>query len=148
MSDKFEEPMAIATQVGVWNKNLFKLFSFVYDASREENRFKGRGWSWSSNSECKYISIRIDMRDGAFILLNRDGQRISFEQLQYQGQPNEAYPKLIPKYKIISTIGGVETVRASGMTQVDATIVKHSIGQRDDEELRVVPNEYVEQDGQ
>lgn len=41
-------------------------------------------WSWARNMRCKYINIRIDMRDGGFVLLNRDRERISTKDLQYQ----------------------------------------------------------------
>ena len=44
------------------------------------------GWSWSKNPgwRAKYVDIRIDMRDGGFILLDRAGKRISLEQIQSQ----------------------------------------------------------------
>lgn len=41
-------------------------------------------WSWVKNTQCKYIQLRIDMRDGGFVLLNRNGNRISLKQLQWQ----------------------------------------------------------------
>ena len=41
-------------------------------------------WSWARNMRCKYINIRIDMRDGGFVLLNRDRERLSTKDLQYQ----------------------------------------------------------------
>ena len=41
-------------------------------------------WSWARNSKCKYVSVRFDMRDGGFVLLDRNGSRITFEQLKYQ----------------------------------------------------------------
>lgn len=43
-------------------------------------------WSWARNSACKYVDIRIDMRDGGFILVNRHGQRINLAQLEWQYQ--------------------------------------------------------------
>lgn len=44
------------------------------------------GWTWSKNPawRAKYVSIQIDMRDGGFILKDRDGKRISLEQIQSQ----------------------------------------------------------------
>lgn len=44
------------------------------------------GWSWSKNPgwRAKYVNIMIDMRDGGFILQDRDGNRISLEQIQAQ----------------------------------------------------------------
>lgn len=32
----------------------------------------------------KYVSIKIDMRDGGFILMDRDGKRISLEEIKSQ----------------------------------------------------------------
>lgn len=42
------------------------------------------GWSWARNWDCKYVNIRIDMRDGGFILTNDKGERINLEQLKWQ----------------------------------------------------------------
>lgn len=41
-------------------------------------------WSWAYNSACKYLNLRIDMRDGGFILTNQDGHRIDLPQLEWQ----------------------------------------------------------------
>jgi hypothetical protein len=41
-------------------------------------------WHWVRNPDCKYIDIRIDMRDGGWVLLNRDRERISPDQLKHQ----------------------------------------------------------------
>lgn len=41
-------------------------------------------WRWSMNPECKYIDIRIDMRDGGHVLTNRSGNRISIEGIRWQ----------------------------------------------------------------
>lgn len=43
-----------------------------------------KAWSWVFNTQCKYIDIRIDMRNGGFILKDRDGSRICIEQIEYQ----------------------------------------------------------------
>jgi hypothetical protein len=40
-------------------------------------------WTWSLNSQCKYIDLRIDMRDGA-CLIKAKGERISPERLAWQ----------------------------------------------------------------
>lgn len=49
------------------------------DENNEDNH-----WSWARNTECKYIDIRIDMRDGGFIFMDRTGQRINLDQLKWQ----------------------------------------------------------------
>jgi len=41
-------------------------------------------WTWLKNSQCKYISLRFDMRSGHFVILDRTGERITLEQLKYQ----------------------------------------------------------------
>ena len=40
-------------------------------------------WTWSRNTECKYIDLRIDMRDGG-CLIGAKGERISPERLAWQ----------------------------------------------------------------
>jgi hypothetical protein len=40
-------------------------------------------WTWSRNMQCKYIDLRIDMRDGGCII-GAEGQRISPERLAWQ----------------------------------------------------------------
>lgn len=41
-------------------------------------------WSWAYNHNCKYINLRIDMRDGAFTMTNNEGERINLKQLKWQ----------------------------------------------------------------
>ncbi len=48
------------------------------------NRSLKGNWNWFSNNRCKYINLRIDMRDGHCVLKDRDGQSITIEQLGYQ----------------------------------------------------------------
>jgi len=61
----------------------------IWDDSEEvfstiRNLLNVRTWWWSRNSKCKYVSVRIDMRDGNCILSDRNGKRISVEDLKYQ----------------------------------------------------------------
>lgn len=42
-------------------------------------------WQWPLNPECKYIELRIDMRDGYCLIRNREGQPITLAELQRQG---------------------------------------------------------------
>lgn len=44
----------------------------------------GEGWTWVKNTQCKYIDIRIDMRDGEYILKDRGGNRVSLERIKWQ----------------------------------------------------------------
>jgi len=41
-------------------------------------------WSWTENTACKYVELRIDMRDGGCIIRDRNGNRITPEQLANQ----------------------------------------------------------------
>ena len=41
-------------------------------------------WCWSRNSQCKYIELRIDMRDRHCIVKDRDGKPISIDELKHQ----------------------------------------------------------------
>lgn len=75
-----------------WETNLDEVIAYIkrctvdepYEADGNTLKPEANGWSWVRNSQCKYISLRIDMRDGAFVILNREGNRIPFEQLKYQ----------------------------------------------------------------
>jgi hypothetical protein len=41
-------------------------------------------WQWYRNSRCKYVTLKIDTRSGAYEILDRDGKPITFEELEYQ----------------------------------------------------------------
>jgi hypothetical protein len=45
---------------------------------------KQKKWTWAMNTGCKYIELRIDMRDGGCIIMNREGKRINPSQLAWQ----------------------------------------------------------------
>jgi len=47
-------------------------------------KMKKKEWLWFLNTECKYINLRIDMRDGGCIIKDREGKRISPEYLAWQ----------------------------------------------------------------
>ena len=44
-------------------------------------------WTWTRNSRCKYVTLRIDTRVGAYGLEDRDGKAITIEELTYQLRP-------------------------------------------------------------
>jgi hypothetical protein len=60
----------------VWD-NLYGVLPAILEA------LTGR-WTWVMNTKCKYIMLRIDMRDGGCILSDRGGNRISVADLLYQ----------------------------------------------------------------
>lgn len=41
-------------------------------------------WKWYANTRCKYVELRVDMRDGGCIIRDREGKRIDPKQLAYQ----------------------------------------------------------------
>lgn len=41
-------------------------------------------WHWCENFECKYIELRIDMRDGGCLIKDRNGNRIDPADLAKQ----------------------------------------------------------------
>lgn len=51
---------------------------------------KEKTWHWheSRGFRCKYIDIRIDMREGHCMIRDRNGNHITLEELQYQHQEN------------------------------------------------------------
>lgn len=64
-----------------WNnhKELIQIIEFIKNTINFENE-----WIWTKNPSCKYIDIRIDMRDGNFILKDRNGNRITFDEFKKQ----------------------------------------------------------------
>lgn len=47
-------------------------------------------WEWARNSRCKYVNLRVDMRDGHCVLADRDAVPITFDELEYQFHHGEA----------------------------------------------------------
>ena len=79
MSDKIKD--------NIWEDNFDEVTSFIKEVtkvSQVEQYSNPNNWSWLRNPECKYIDIRIDMRDGGFVIKNRGGLRITFEELKKQ----------------------------------------------------------------
>lgn len=68
----------------VWHDHseLKQVIKTISQLSGNETHEDGK-WSWGYNSDCKYLDIRIDMRDGGFILSGRGG-RINLDQLKWQ----------------------------------------------------------------
>ena len=56
------------------------------DVLKIVDKMKKGEWKWFNNMKCKYINVRIDMRDGGCIIEDRDGRRILPEDLEYQHQ--------------------------------------------------------------
>jgi len=69
-----------------WEKFVFD--DIIPTVKETLEKVKKREWSWGKNQDCKYIDIRIDMRDGGAILCSRS-RRISLDQLKYQWKPED-----------------------------------------------------------
>lgn len=46
-------------------------------------------WSWRRSNDYKYITVKVDMRDGGCVLENRFGQKITLEDLKHQLELNK-----------------------------------------------------------
>lgn len=78
----FEEPPVPSPEVAkMASRNVWHNIRPVIDIIQK--MFAGK-WLWFNNSNCKYIDIRIDMRDGGCIIKDNNGTRISPEELDKQ----------------------------------------------------------------
>lgn len=59
-------------------KNLPKWIPFE-ERVKQIRQLLASQWNWSFTNRCKYISIKIDTRDGHAILLDRDGKAIELK---------------------------------------------------------------------
>ena len=41
-------------------------------------------WEWWRNSNCKYLNIRLDMRDGKCLISDRNGKPLTVDKLREQ----------------------------------------------------------------
>lgn len=79
-----DENFKAMVENNIWHDNLGDLLRTVAFCVGGMKDFT---WAWSRTPgySCKYIDVRIDMRDGGFIVKDRDGKRISLEQLKEWG---------------------------------------------------------------
>lgn len=73
----------------VKEKDVINLWDHVEDFLKVYNKMKNKKWSWIRNSKCKYVELRIDMRDGGCLIMDRDGNRINPEDFAFQYGENE-----------------------------------------------------------
>lgn len=55
-------------------------------------KMKNKEWSWHRNMDCKYVTIRVDMRTGHCIISDKEGNRISPAQLAWQYSQDTPIP--------------------------------------------------------
>lgn len=56
----------------------------IDDFMRVMEAAKAGNWAWYKNSKCKYVELRVDMRDGGCIIKDRHGNRIDPNELARQ----------------------------------------------------------------
>ena len=84
MSEKFEESeeFKLKLKENIWEDQLGDTVTEL------QKLFQGPHWSWVRNMSCKYVEIKIDMRDGGFILKDQHGKRISLDSVKWQYSRN------------------------------------------------------------
>lgn len=69
------------TAIEKTKQNIWDHFGPVLKVLKKASQGK---WTWTQNTQCKYIDLRIDMRTGHCILKNRNGDRINIEDFEKQ----------------------------------------------------------------
>ena len=69
-------PLERKKEANIWDN--------IEDFLKVLKMMREKKWSWINNSPCKYVNLRVDMRDGGCIIMNREGERISPQELEYQ----------------------------------------------------------------
>ena len=64
--------------MNLWHR---KVISFLQELKPNSD---GTGWSWASNSKFKYVNIRVDTRNGNFLIFDDEHRRVSTEQVLWQ----------------------------------------------------------------
>lgn len=80
MSDKPEGTRKLTLQEKI-DENIW---DHVKDFAEVYRLMKGGKWHWFNNNSCKYVNLRVDMRDGGCLIMDRNGNRIDPEQLKFQ----------------------------------------------------------------
>lgn len=47
-------------------------------------KMKREEWTWMANSKCKYLNLRVDMRDGHCVIRDRNNSPITLDELNFQ----------------------------------------------------------------
>gem|GEM_PF-2751658 len=64
------------------------------DSARFVSALQNRPHRWLVNTQTKYVDIRIDTRDGGFVVKDRDGNRISPNEILGIPEGRQAAPLL------------------------------------------------------
>lgn len=66
----------------------------------------GGRWQWYRNTRCKYVTLKIDTRSGAYQILDRDGIEITFEELERQFSSSREFEIDGHKFTVARNITG------------------------------------------
>lgn len=84
------QAFAMMQQINLWHEGdlletVTELLKLAVDDEKGGYPTNPKAWSWlNNNRSVKYITIKIDMRDGGYLLLDREGKRISLDQIKWQ----------------------------------------------------------------
>lgn len=94
-----ERPAAAieASSLTVTQKQAANVWDHIDDVLPVIELARAGKWVWFENSRCKYIEIRIDLRDGGCILKDREGQRIDPATLRHQYEGKHQYAPWAPE---------------------------------------------------
>jgi hypothetical protein len=87
--------MSEAENLTLAQKTAANVWDHVDDAIAVIELARAGKWHWCENMRCKYIELRIDMRDGGALIRDRDGARIDPRDLLKQvdgGMHGEPWP--------------------------------------------------------
>jgi hypothetical protein len=68
----------------VEQKHHYNVWDHISDVIAVLKRIKEDKWVWYKNARCKYIDVRIDMRDGGCLIKDGNGTRINPSDLAHQ----------------------------------------------------------------
>lgn len=78
------EELGAAGGLTLKQKQAANVWDHIDDALAVIELARAGKWHWCENFECKYIELRIDMRDGGCLIKDRNGNRINPADLRKQ----------------------------------------------------------------
>lgn len=76
--------LAISSKLTTEEKTAMNSWDMIDSVGKVIKMVRAKEWSWVSSADCKYITVRIDMRDGGCIIKDRSGKRIGPDRLAFQ----------------------------------------------------------------
>lgn len=75
-----------------WGRSTEK-FTGAFDILAWMKRVRNGTWIWARNTQCKYVTIRVDTRSGLCSIRDRDGNYIKLHELEWQYSRETPQPK-------------------------------------------------------